>query len=112
MTVATSTSLPKDVDSVPIQVLSPVEGTVVNFLMSSSTNPQALPAGAQIVEVAVSGNALVAFGSAPNAATSGHLLVTGVYIYRVPSPSGITATKMDAVTVDGSSGRCTIVKLI
>src|SRR5690242_1882278 len=109
-------TLPRDANSAPIQTLAPVETTVVNFILAATTNPHALPAGAQIVEVAVTGNCQFAFGTSSGVTAVGsgaRVLTPGVYIYQVPySPSGTLYTFFDAVTVDGSSGRVTVAQMV
>lgn len=110
-----NSTLPRDTNSVPIQVLAPVESTVVNFVLAATTNPHSLPAGSQIVEVAVTGNCQFAFGaSGVSAVGSGaRVLTPGVYVYKVPYSNGLVlADHFDAVTVDGSSGRVTVAQLV
>lgn len=108
--------LPRDSDNAPIPTLQPVEGTVVNFVLAATTNPHALPSGAEIVEVAVTGNAQFAFGTTNGVTAAGagaRVLTPGVYIYRVPLTSnGTPYGYFDAVTVDSSSGRVSVTRLI
>lgn len=110
----TSTKLPQDSDSAPIQVLAPVEATVVGFVLSSSTNKQSLPAGSEIVEVACTGNCKFAFGISSVDATAGtaRVITTGVYTYKVPVVANVLAAFFDAVTVDGSTGRITVTRMV
>ncbi len=107
--VHTQTQLPQDQDSAPIQVLAPEETTVVGFVLAATTNPTTLPQGAEIVEVACTGNMKFAFGTGGVNATTGtrRVIPTGSWVYKVP----FGATSFDAVTVDGSSGRVTVARL-
>jgi|SRR6185312_4432977 len=104
----TQTKLPQDADSTAIQVLAP--GAVAGMVLSASSNRQALPGGSEVVEVACTGNCKFAFGDSTVDASTGtkSVLVTGVYTYKVPSG----ASFFDAVTVDGSSGRITVTRMI
>jgi hypothetical protein len=107
--------LPRDSDNATIQTMQPVEGTVVNFVLAATTNPHALPTGSEIVEVAVTGNAQFAFGTSSGVSAVGsgaRVLTPGVYIYRVPVVNGTLYTYFDAVTVDGSSGRVTVTRMV
>lgn len=106
----TRTKLPQDEDSAPIQVLSPDESAVASFALAGTTNVTALPALSEIVEIAVTGNCKFVFGTAGVSAATGtrRLLCAGVYVYRVPTG----ATHFDAVTVDGSSGRISLGRMV
>lgn len=108
--VSTKTKLPQDEDSAPIQVLAPDESTVASFSLAASTTVTALPALSEIVEVAVTGNCKFVFGTSGVSAATGtrRILCTGVYVYKVPTG----ATHFDAVTVDGSSGRVSVARMV
>lgn len=111
----TNTKLKQDKDSYPIQVLAPVETTVAQIVLSGSTQTTLLPTGSEIVEIACTGNCKFAFGDVTVNATSGtkRVLVAGVYVYTVPEVTpGVLATYFDAVTVDGSSGRVTVTRMV
>lgn len=115
MATHTATELPRDADNAPIQTLAPVESTVAGFLLAATSNPTALPSGAEIVEVAVTGNCKFAFGASGVNATTGtaRVLTPGVYIYRVPFTAyNVLADHFDAVTVDGSTGRVTVARMV
>lgn len=108
--VTTKTKLPQDEDSTPIQVLAPDESSIATFALAATTNVTALPSNSEIVEVAVTGNCKFVFGASGVSAATGtrRLLCAGVYVYKVPSG----ATHFDAVTVDGSSGRISVTRMI
>lgn len=108
--VTTKTKLPQDEDSAIIQVLAPDETNVASFSLSAASQRALLPTGAEIVEVATTGNCKFAFGNSSLDITSGtrRLLVTGVYTYKIPSG----ATSFDASIVDGSSGRISVTRMI
>lgn len=101
----TQSKLPQDADSVPIQTLAPIDSTAVTITLGTTQFPQNLPSGAEIVEVSATGNMRFSFGQA---ATNARVLPAGVYVYKVP----IGITTFDAVAVDGSSGRCSVTRLI
>lgn len=106
----TSTKLPQDADSASIQVLAPVESSVQGVVLAATSNRQALPAGSEVVEVACTGNCKFAFGDSTVDATVGtkRVLIQGVYMYKVPQ----FASFFDAVTVDGSTGRITVSRMV
>lgn len=114
MGLSTGTRLPQDADSAPIQALSPVEGSVAVHTLSGVSSAVALPSGAELVEVSCTGNMLFAFGnSGVSATTSSRVLPTGCYVYKVPYSSGNTlCTHFAAITVDGSSGRVSVARLV
>lgn len=101
--------LPQDVDSRPIQVLSPAESSVANLAIGATTDRVALPSGAQIVEVASQDICRMAFGtSAVEATNSSRLVPAGVTVYKVPTG----ATHLAAIRVGSSTGAITITKLV
>lgn len=106
----TKSVLPVDANARPIQVLSPDETTVATFALATTSNPTALPTGAEIVEVAVTGNCKFAFGTSGVNATVGNvrILTPGVYTYHVPKG----ADHFDAVTVGGSTGNISVAKMV
>lgn len=95
-----SPQLPDDRRGVPIQVLAPHDN-VVRIVDPSATDRVALPAGAQVIELSVSGALHIRFGdSSVNATTSDFYLPSGfVGTYRVPP----TATHVAAIFAVGTT---------
>lgn len=105
----TSVQLPQDVDSRPIQVLSPTESSVANLTISGASVKVALPSGAQIVEIASADLCRMAFGdSNVTASSTSRLVPAGVSVYRVPTG----ASHIACIQVGASSGGVTITKLV
>jgi hypothetical protein len=92
--------LPDDRKGTPIQVLAPHD-TVARVVDPSATTRVALPTGAQVVEISISGALHVRFGdSSVNATTSDFFLPSGfVGTYRVPP----TATHVAAIFAVGTT---------
>lgn len=98
--------LPQDKDSEPIQVLSPVEGTVANLTLSGTTARVALPTGSEIVQFSVSGACHLRFGTgAVNAATTDFYYPAGfVGTLQVPETSpGVLATNIAGIFATGTT---------
>lgn len=113
----TETKLPQDRDSYPIQVLAPDDTTVAQASIAAGNNRIALPTGSQVVELGVQDTCRVAFGTSSVDVTVGtrRLLVSGVYVYRVPYTTAATrtlATDIAVTSVGGSSGVVTITRLV
>lgn len=99
--------LPRDNDSYPIQCLAP--STITNGPISSSSAVLVLPSGASIVEVGVSSDCWLLWGTSGSTVTTstGMFMPKGSAIYRVPD--GVTHI---AAIQDTVSGRLSITKLI
>lgn len=93
--------LPPDKHGEPIQVLSPHSSTAV-VTGSASSARVALPTGAQILEISLSGSMHIRFGdSSVDAATTDFFLPEGfVGTYKVPDG----ATHLAAIWTSGETG--------
>lgn len=98
--------LPRDGDDHPIQVLAP--GTPTNVSLAGTTTATALPSGADIVEIGLSEDGYVLFGTsgATSSASTGMFVPKGLVVYRVPSG----ATHLAHIAAS-STGRLSIWKL-
>jgi hypothetical protein len=101
--------LPKDRDSLPIQVLSVQEDTVVQANIAAGNNRVALPAESEIVEVAASDNCRIAFGTSTVDVTVGtrRVFPMGSAVYKVPPG----ATHIAVTTYNASSGVVTVARM-
>lgn len=100
---------PRGANGEAIQVLSPEESTVAEVAIGSGNASAALPANAAVVEVAVTATCRFAFGDSNVDASSGtrRLLLTGVYVYRVPTD----ATHFAVIQDDAETGKVTVARL-
>lgn len=107
--VAHQPLLPKDRDSIPIQVLSVEEGTVVQLVIGAGNQRIALPTQSEVVEVAASDTCRVAFGDSSVDATAGtrRLFPSGSAVYKVPPG----ATHIAVTQVGTSSGFVTVARM-
>ncbi len=84
----TGIELPTDRSDAPVQVLAP--GTIVNDDVDATTDRSVLPTGTSlgtgVVEVAVSNDTYIAFGTSTITVTTanGQFIPKGVSVYRVP----------------------------
>lgn len=101
--------LPKDRDSIPMQVLSVQEDTVVAANIAGGNNRVALPADSEIVEIAASDVCRVKFGTSTVDATVGTARVfpQGVAVYKVPPG----ATHVAVTNYNASAGIVTIARM-
>lgn len=101
--------LPKDRDSVSIQVLAPDETAVVSVTIAAGNQRVALPSNCEIVEVAASDNCLMVFGDSSVDVTTGtrRLFPAGSAVYRVPPG----ATHIAVTSFSASSGTVTVTRL-
>jgi hypothetical protein len=101
--------LPKDLDSIPIQVLSPDETAVIAITISAVNNRVALPSNCEIVEICASDNCRIVFGNASVDATTGtrRLFTAGAAVYRVPEG----ATHVAVTSYNASTGLVTVTRL-
>jgi hypothetical protein len=109
--------LPQDIDSAPVQVLTPVETTVAKATIGASNVATALPGASELVEVANSDNIFFSFGTSAIDASAGNhrLLVPGVYVYAVPYTSfAVLATHFAIIQAGAPTGPavCTVTRLI
>lgn len=100
MPVNKTVQLPIDLDSQPIQVLSPVESTAVVGTSAGASTRVALPASSEIVEVAFTDTVHWFFTTSAGTATSSMKIGVGVGVYRVP----VGATHMAFIPVSGVAG--------
>lgn len=102
-------TVPRGPNAAAIQVLSPVETTVVQATIAAGNDRQTLPTGAEIVEVNCDDDCRFAFGDSGVDATAGtkRLLPPGSYIYRVPSG----ATHFAVTQVGSSAGFVTVARM-
>lgn len=101
--------LPKDRDSIPVQVLSVQEDTVVFANIAGGNNRVALPPDSEIVEVAASDVCRVKFGNSSVDATSGtsRIFPQGVAVYKLPPG----ATHISVTNYNASSGILTVARM-
>lgn len=99
--------LPRDNDSYPVQCLAP--STVTNGPVTGSSAVLIMPTGASIVEVGVSTDCWVVWGTSGSTSTTstGMFMPKGSGVFRVPD--GVTHI---AAIQDTASGRISITKLI
>jgi hypothetical protein len=102
--------LPKDRDGDAIQVLSVEESTVLQLDITGANDREALPANAEVVEIAASNTCRIVFGDSSVDATVGvrRIFPIGVAVYRVP----LGATHIACVQVDGSTGFVTVARMV
>lgn len=106
---------PSGVDGEVMQVLAPVETTVVQVVIGATNQAAALPPGSELVEVACSDYCYFSFGTSAIDATSGthRLLAPGVYVYNVPYSANQTlCTHFAATRVGAASGFCTVARMV
>jgi hypothetical protein len=79
--------MPQDQDSAVIQVLAPVEQTVVRIAITGASARAALPPNTEICEICATDFCAVAFGDAAvvAGASTSRVLVPGVFTYEVPT---------------------------
>lgn len=101
--------LPKDRDSIPVQVLSVEEGTVVQLSIGAGNQRIALPAFSEIVEIAATDTCKVAFGDGSVDATAGtrRVFPSGSAVYKVPP----NATHVAVTQVGTSTGVVTVARM-
>lgn len=101
--------LPKDRDSIPVQVLSVQEDTVVVANIAAGNNRVALPPESEIVEVSASDTCRIVFGNSSVDATVGtrRVFPLGSAVYKVPPG----ATHIAVTTYNASSGIVTIARM-
>lgn len=101
--------LPKDRDSVSIQVLAPDEAAVVVANIAPGNNRVALPADCEIVEVAASDACRMAFGDGTVDVSVGNrrIFPAGAAVYRVPP--GVTHIAVSQY--NGSTGVVSITRM-
>jgi hypothetical protein len=101
--------LPKDRDSLPIQVLSVQEDTVVEAPIAAGNNRVALPAESEIVEVSASDTCKFAFGNSSVDVTVGvkRVFPLGSAVYKVPPG----ATHIAVTQYNGSTGVVTVARM-
>ena len=100
-------NIPRDLDDVPIPVLSP--GSLTNAAVTVSSLASAIPSGAEIVEIASSTDCYILFTTSGGSVTSstGQVFPKGVNNYRVPAG----ATHVAHIR-DSADGRISITRLI
>lgn len=99
--------LPRDQDNQPIQVLAPSSPT--NVALAGTSTATALPAGSEIVDIGISEDAYIVFGTGSTtvSTSNGMFIPKGLITYRVP----VGATHL-AHIASSATGRLTIWKLV
>lgn len=99
-------SLPRDPDDHPIQVLAP--GAPTNVALAGTSTATELPAGSEIIELGLSEDGYVLFGTsgATSSFSTGMFIPKGLVVYRVPRD----ATHLAHIAAS-ATGRLTIWKL-
>ena len=102
-------SMPKDRHSQPIQVLAPYEASAVTLSIAPGNQRIALPAFAQVVEIAASDVCRVRFGDSTVDATvaDARVFPAGVGVVAVPPGS----THFAITQYNGSSGIVSVARL-
>lgn len=102
-------SMPKDRHSQPIQVLAPYEESAVTLTIAPGNARVALPAYAQVVEIAASENCRIRFGDSSVDATvsNARLFPNGVGVVAVPPG----ATHIAVTQYNGSAGLVSVARL-
>ena len=101
--------LPRDKDDNPIQVLSVEEDTVVAANIASGHNRVALPADADVVEIAATNECKIKFGNSSVDASTGvaRVFPLGVCVYKVPQG----ATHLSVTSYNSSTGLVTVARM-
>ena len=109
----TTTMLPTDLNSAPIQVLAIDESAVVELPIQAGNNRVALaytPANSQIVEVTATSDCRIAFGDSTVDVTAGtrRIMMAGTAVYKLlPGTTHVAVTALG-----GGSGYVTVSRML